>query len=551
MGYFFSKNLTYKNLCKHYTEIKDIPMRDMFLQDKDRFKKFSIKLGPILFDYSKNRITQKTIELLLELADEACLKEKINGMFSGEIINTTEKRRVMHWALRTPEDEQIVIDGTDWSKEIHSVLKRIERFVGDVRSGTWKGFTGKKITDVVNLGIGGSDLGPKMVVRALDFLASDDLKVHFVSNVDPAHLNKTLKHLSPETTLFIISSKSFTTQETMENAKRARTWIVEKLGDDRCVERHFVAISTNREGVIDFGIDPKNMFEFWDFVGGRYSLWSAIGTSIALSIGFDNFKELLKGANMVDNHFKNADFKENIPVIMGLLDVWYINFFGAKSIAILPYSQCLEEFPNHLQQLIMESNGKRITTDGREVDFHTSPVVWGRVGTDGQHSFYQLLHQGTQIIPCDFIGFVKNPYNTEDQHDIFMANFFAQTRALMQGKDEKEVLDELKKNSKDVQEINNILPHKIFPGNRPSNSILIDELNPFTLGALIALYEHRVFVQGCIWNINSFDQWGVELGKRLAKDIIDKLNKDVMCEVYDSSTNGLINYYNKTKRGER
>ena len=551
MGYFFSKTLAYKNLCKHYTEIKDIPMRDMFLQDKDRFKKFSIKLGPILFDYSKNRITQKTNKLLLELADEACLKEKINGMFSGEIINTTEKRRVMHWALRSPENEQIVIDGTDWSKEIHSVLKRIERFVGDVRSGTWKGFTGKKITDVVNLGIGGSDLGPKMVVRALDFLASDDLKVHFVSNVDPAHLNKTIKHLSPETTLFIISSKSFTTQETMENAKRARTWIVEKLGDDRCVERHFVAISTNKEGVIDFGIDPKNMFEFWDFVGGRYSLWSAIGTSIALSIGFDNFKELLKGAHMVDNHFKNADFKENIPVIMGLLDVWYVNFFGAKSIAILPYSQCLEEFPNHLQQLIMESNGKRITTDGREVDFHTSPVVWGRVGTDGQHSFYQLLHQGTQIIPCDFIGFVKNPYNTEDQHDIFMANFFAQTRALMQGKDEKEVLDELKKNSKDVQEINNILPHKIFPGNRPSNSILIDELNPFTLGALIALYEHRVFVQGCIWNINSFDQWGVELGKRLAKDIIDKLNKDVMCEVYDSSTNGLINYYNKTKRGER
>ena len=551
MDYFFSKTLAYKNLCKHYTEIKDIPMRDMFLQDKDRFKKFSIKLGPILFDYSKNRITQKTIKLLLELADEACLKEKINGMFSGEIINTTEKRRVMHWALRSPENEQIVIDGTDWSKEIHSVLKRIERFVGDVRSGTWKGFTGKKITDVVNLGIGGSDLGPKMVVRALDFLASDDLKVHFVSNVDPAHLNKTIKHLSPETTLFIISSKSFTTQETMENAKRARTWIVEKLGDDSCVERHFVAISTNKEGVINFGIDPKNMFEFWDFVGGRYSLWSAIGTSIALSIGFDNFKELLKGAHMVDNHFKNADFKENIPVIMGLLDVWYVNFFGAKSIAILPYSQCLEEFPNHLQQLIMESNGKRITTDGREVDFHTSPVVWGRVGTDGQHSFYQLLHQGTQIIPCDFIGFVKNPYNTEDQHDIFMANFFAQTRALMQGKDEKEVLDELKKNSKDAQKINNILPHKIFPGNRPSNSILIDELNPFTLGALIALYEHRVFVQGCIWNINSFDQWGVELGKRLAKDIIDKLNKDVMCEVYDSSTNGLINYYNKTKRGER
>ncbi|WP_461833734.1 glucose-6-phosphate isomerase [Desulfothermus sp.] len=551
MDYFFSKTLAYKNLCKHYTEIKDIPMRDMFLQDKDRFKKFSIKLGPILFDYSKNRITQKTIKLLLELADEASLKEKIHGMFTGEIINTTEKRRVMHWALRCPENEQIVIDGTDWSKEIHSVLKRIERFVGDVRSGTWKGFTGKRITDVVNLGIGGSDLGPKMVVRALDFLASDDLKVHFVSNVDPAHLNKTLKHLSPETTLFIISSKSFTTQETMENAKRARTWIVEKFGDDRCVERHFVAISTNKEGVINFGIDPKNMFEFWDFVGGRYSLWSAIGTSIALSIGFDNFKELLKGAHMVDNHFKNADFKENIPVIMGVLDVWYVNFFGAKSIAILPYSQCLEEFPNHLQQLIMESNGKRITTDGREVDFHTSPVVWGRVGTDGQHSFYQLLHQGTQIIPCDFIGFVKNPYNTEDQHDIFMANFFAQTRALMQGKDEKEVLDELKKNSKDAQKINNILPHKIFPGNRPSNSILIDELNPFTLGALIALYEHRVFVQGCIWNINSFDQWGVELGKRLAKDIIDKLNKDVMCEVYDSSTNGLINYYNKTKRGER
>ena len=548
MEYYFSRCTAYKNLARHYSEIKHLLLKDLFLEDKKRFERFSIRLGPILFDYSKNRITSKTIDLLLDLADEALLKQKIEAMFSGEIINVTENRRVLHWALRAPEDTRLIIDGKDVIKDIHSVLKRIKSFVKDVREGKWRGVTGKRISDIVNLGIGGSDLGPKMVVRALDFLVPKDLKIHFVSNVDPVHLGKTLENLSPETTLFIISSKSFTTQETMENARRARKWLVENIGDEAAVERHFVAVSTNLEGVRRFGISEKNMFEFWDFVGGRYSLWSAIGLSIALGIGFENFEELLKGANMVDEHFKTAEFKENIPVIMGLLDVWYANFFGCSTYAILPYSQCLEEFPNHLQQLIMESNGKRVAVDGRGVEYNTSPIIWGRVGTDGQHSFYQLLHQGTQLVPCDFIGFVNNPYGPEEQHDIFMANFFAQTKALMEGKSEEQLISELKKAGMDEEEIKKILPHKLFPGNRPSTSILIEELTPYTLGALIALYEHRVYVQGCIWNINSFDQWGVELGKQLAKDIIDKLVVNSPCEFYDASTNGLITYYNKTKK---
>ncbi len=543
MEYYFTRSKAYKELSKHFLEIKDVHMREMFRKDGDRFKKFSIKFGPLLFDYSKNRINENTISLLLELAKEAHLKKKIEAMFSGEIINKTEKRRVMHWALRTEENEPVFIDGRDISKEIHRVLKKIEIFVKEVREGRWLGYTGKKITDIVNIGIGGSDLGPKMVVKAFEFLIPQGIRLHFVSNVDPAHLFSTLNKLSPETTLFIISSKSFTTLETMENAARARRWIIENLKDEEAVERHFVAVSTNTQEVVKFGINKNNMFEFWDFVGGRYSLWSAIGLSIALAIGYENFKELLKGARDVDKHFKQAEFRENIPVIMGLLDVWYINFFKTSSLAILPYSQCLEEFPNHLQQLIMESNGKRVTLEGKDVDFETSPVVWGRVGTDGQHSFYQLLHQGTQIVPCDFIGFIKNPYGHEDQHNIFMANFFAQTKALMEGRDEEEVLEELKSKGKDEKEIRDIVCHKVFPGNRPSNSILIDELTPYTLGMLIALYEHRVYVQGCIWNINSFDQWGVELGKILAKDIIEDLHKEKECVSYDSSTNGLINYY--------
>ncbi len=547
--YYFTKSQAYKRLKRHFNEIKHIHMRDLFKSDGDRFEKFSIKLGPILFDFSKNRITEKTIELLIDLAHEASLEEKIKGMFSGEVINTTEKRRVMHWALRVPENKEVVVDGKNITKDVWNVLKKIEHFVKKVRSGTHMGFTNKKITDVVNIGIGGSDLGPKMVVKALNFLIPEDIKVHFVSNIDPAHLSMQLQRLNPETTLFIISSKSFTTLETMENAKRAREWIVENLKSADAVKNHFIAVSTNLQGVKEFGIAEENMFEFWDFVGGRYSLWSAIGISIALGIGFENFKKLLNGAHMVDEHFKNSPLNKNIPVIMGLLDIWYTNFFGASSIAILPYSQCLEEFPNHLQQLIMESNGKRVTKENRVVDFNTCPVIWGRVGTDGQHSFYQLIHQGTQLIPCDFIGFVKNPYNNEKIHDIFMANFFAQTKALMEGKQEQKVVEELKNSGLSDTEIQKILPHKVFPGNRPSNSILIDELTPYTLGALIALYEHRTFVQGCIWNINSFDQWGVELGKVLAKGIVNNLTTKETCNAYDSSTNGLINYYKKIKRG--
>lgn len=547
--YYFSKSMYYKELKKHFDEIKHIHMKNLFKDDPYRFEKFSINLGPILFDYSKNRITEKTIELLLNLAHEASLENKIKGMFAGEIINTTEKRRVMHWALRVPENKEVIVDGKNITKDVWNVLKKMEDFVQKVRSKIHLGFTGKSITDIVNIGIGGSDLGPKMVVKALNFLIPKDIKIHFVSNIDPAHLTMTLKNLDPETTLFIISSKSFTTLETMENAKRARQWLVENLKTEDAVKNHFIAVSTNLKGVKEFGIAEENMFEFWDFVGGRYSLWSAIGISIALGIGFENFLQLLLGAHMVDEHFKNAPFKENIPVIMGLLDIWYINFFGANSIAILPYSQCLEEFPNHLQQLIMESNGKRVTKDNREVDYNTCPVIWGRVGTDGQHSFYQLIHQGTQLIPCDFIGFVKNPYNDEKTHNIFMANFFAQTKALMEGKDEQDVFNELKESGLPDEKVIEILPHKIFPGNRPSNSILIDELTPYTLGALIALYEHRTFVQGCIWNINSFDQWGVELGKVLAKGILKDLSVEDTCNTYDSSTNGLINYYKQMRRG--
>ena len=544
MEYSFSKTMAYKDLSKHLLEIRGVHLKEMFEQDPHRFEKFSIRLGPILFDYSKNRITQRTMDLLIELANEAGVKKKIGAMFSGDIINITENRRVLHWALRAPRGVKLSIDGRNIIEDIHSVLHRIKVFVSDVRSGVWRGFTGKKISNIVNIGIGGSDLGPRMIVKALDFLIPEDINLYFVSNIDPAHIKRTLNRLDPEQTLFIISSKSFTTQETMQNAKVAREWIVENLKNELAVERHFVAVSTNRDGVVRFGIDEKNMFEFWDFVGGRYSLWSAIGLSIALGIGFENFEELLKGANMVDEHFKNSDFKDNVPVIMGLLDVWYTNFFGCSTYAILPYSQCLEDLPNHLQQLIMESNGKRVTLDGREVEYITCPVIWGRVGTDGQHSFYQLLHQGTHLIPCDFIGFLRNPYGVQEQHNMFMANFFAQTRALMQGKDEVEVMGELKTSGMSEDEIKKLLPHKIFPGNRPSSSILIDELTPYTLGALIALYEHRVYVQGCIWNINCFDQWGVELGKQLAKDIIDKLSPGYICNTYDCSTNGLITYYN-------
>ncbi len=539
MGMDFSRMRAVKALTRHYEEIKHLHMREMFTLDPQRFEKFSIKLGPILFDYSKNRIQEKTLELLFELAEEARLKEKIEQMFSGEKINVTEGRRVLHVALRMPPGSSLMVEGHNVIEDVHQVLDKMEDFVERVRSGQWRGYGGEEIRHVINIGIGGSDLGPKMVVRALGFLESASLDVRFVSNIDPVHLSETLKDLTPEDTLFIISSKSFTTLETMENANRARRWVVEYFRDERSVERHFVAVSTNRQGVEDFGISVDNMFEFWDFVGGRYSLWSAIGLSIALSIGFENFKELLKGAHFMDNHFRDAPWSENIPVIMALLSIWYRNFFGTSSWAILPYSQLLEFFPLHLQQLIMESNGKRVSLEGRYLGYPTSPVIWGRCGTDGQHSFFQLLHQGTSLIPCDFIGFVKPPCGEERTHLLFMANFFAQTEALMKGRTEEEVEKEMPLSPP------SLIRHRSFPGNRPSNSILIDELTPYTLGALIAMYEHRTFVEGCLWNINSFDQWGVELGKKLARGIIQELEGDGEISSHDTSTNGLINYFKR------
>ncbi len=544
MDHYFSRMRSVKALTRHYEEVKHLHMREMFESDPDRFEKFSIKLGPMLFDYSKNRILDSTMKLLFDLAKEAGLKARIEGMFRGERINITENRRVLHIALRMPRHLSLILDGHNIVEDVHKVLDRMRDFVDRVRSGKWRGYGGERIRHVINIGIGGSDLGPKMVVRALSFLNKGDIDVRFVSNIDPVHLTQTLEDISPEDTLFIISSKSFTTLETMENAKWARKWVVDYFKDERSVEKHFVAVSTNIKGVEDFGISGQNMFEFWDFVGGRYSLWSAIGLSIALSIGFEGFEELLAGAHFMDEHFRDAPFEENIPVIMGLLTIWYVNFFGCSSYAILPYSQLLDLFPAHLQQLIMESNGKRVTLTAQYVDYSTSPVVWGRCGTDGQHSFFQLLHQGTNLVPCDFIGFVKSPCGEEERHDLFMANYFAQTQALMMGREEEEVREEIKASSEELEQL---IPHRSFPGNRPSNSLLLEELNPYTLGLLIALYEHRTFVEGSLWNINSFDQWGVELGKKLAKKIAPQLKEEGDISLHDSSTNGLINYFKRLK----
>ncbi len=542
MEHYFSKMKSVKALTRHYEKIKHLHMRDMFASDPNRFNRFSIKVGPMLFDYSKNRITKETMELLFGLAEEAGLRERIKAMFRGEKINITEDRSVLHVALRMPRETSLIVDGYDVVKDVHRVLDKMRDFVERVRNGQWRGYGGARIRHVINIGIGGSDLGPKMVVRALSLLNKGEIEVRFVSNIDPVHLFQSLEDISPEDTLFIISSKSFTTLETMENAKWAREWVLNHFKREDCIEKHFVAVSTNTDAVKDFGISPDNMFEFWDFVGGRYSLWSAIGLSIALSIGFEGFEQLLAGAHFMDEHFKNSHFFENVPVIMGLLTVWYVNFFGCSNYAILPYSQLLDLFPAHLQQLVMESNGKRVTSNGIYVDYSTSPVIWGRCGTDGQHSFFQLLHQGTRFIPCDFIGFVKSPCGEEEKHALFMSNYFAQTEALMKGRKEEEVMVELDSPSDKLKQL---VPHRSFPGNRPSNSLLLDELNPYTLGFLIALYEHRTFVEGTLWNINPFDQWGVELGKRLAKGIINDLRKREEVSSHDSSTNGLINYFKK------
>ncbi len=542
-----SQSTAWKALEAHYREIADRHMRDLFAQDPRRFDGFSLRLGNLLFDYSKNRVTGNTMQLLLDLARERQVEPMRDAMFSGEKINTTEGRAVLHTALRNRSGRPVLTDGpggtADVMPKINSVLVQMRAFTEKVRSGEWKGYTGREITDVVNIGIGGSDLGPKMVVEALAKYSHKRLRLHFVSNVDSTHLVETLKDLSPETTLFIVASKTFTTQETMTNALSARDWLLAAAKDQAVVKQHFIALSTNEPAVEEFGIDTANMFEFWEWVGGRYSLWSAIGMPIALSIGMDGFEQLLDGAHLVDEHFRTAPLDQNIPVVMALLGVWYNNFFGCESHAVLAYDQYLARFAAYLQQGDMESNGKSVTKAGETVDYSTGPIVWGEPGTNGQHAFYQLIHQGTKLIPCDFIAYAKPLNPLGDHHAKLLSNFFAQTEALMRGKTETEARADLEKTGKEPQAIEALLPHKIFLGNKPTNSFFIQELTPASLGSLIALYEHKIFVQGVVWGVNSFDQWGVELGKQLAKTILPELENDAVVDGHDSSTNGLINYY--------
>jgi len=535
-------------LQQHYKKAKKLHLRDLFEKDSKRFEKFSIRFNDILLDYSKNRITDETMKLLLQLAREAKVKKWIEKMFSGEKINFTENRAVLHIALRNRSNRTIYVDGTDVMPAVNAELAKMKAFCEKVRSGEWKGYTGKAITDVVNVGIGGSDLGPFMVCEALKPYGSK-LNVHFVSNVDGTHIVETLKKINPETTLFLIASKTFTTQETMTNAQTAKAWFLKSANDETAVAKHFAALSTNSKAVSEFGIDTQNMFGFWDWVGGRYSLWSAIGLSIALFIGFENFEELLQGAFEMDEHFRTAPFEKNLPVILALLGIWYNNFFGAETYAILPYDQYLHRFAAYFQQGDMESNGKRITREGNVVSYQTGQIVWGEPGTNGQHAFYQLIHQGTKLIPCDFLAPAISHNPIGEHHEILLSNFFAQTEALMKGKTEKEVRKELEAQGLKKKEIEKLLPHKVFEGNRPTNSILFKMLTPKTLGSLIAMYEHKIFVQSIIWNINAFDQWGVELGKQLAKVILPELKDEKTVETHDASTNGLINYY-KTLRAQ-
>ena len=530
-------------LQAHCQELEGVTMRTLFRQDPERFARFSLHLDDILFDYSKNRITAKTMTLLLALANQANLAGAIAAMFSGQKINNTEDRAVLHIALRNRSNRPILVDGVNVMDDVNRVLAKVRDFSEKVRGGTWHGYTGKPITDIVNVGIGGSDLGPKMVTMALKPYTRADLRSHFVSNVDGTDMAETLKGLDPQTTLFLIASKTFTTQETMTNAHSARNWFLAHAHDERAVAKHFVALSTNEKAVTAFGIDRENMFEFWDWVGGRYSLWSAIGLSIVLAIGMDNFEELLAGAHRVDEYFRTTPFAQNIPVIMGLLGIWYNNFWDAQSQAILPYDEYLSRFPAYFQQGDMESNGKSVTKAGTGVDYSTGPILWGEPGTNGQHAFYQLIHQGTKLIPCDFLAAAQSHNPVGNHHPILLANFFAQTEALMQGKSADEVRTELTKSGVSGAELERLVPAKTFAGNRPSNSFLYRQLTPHTLGSLIALYEHKIFTQGVIWNINSFDQMGVELGKQLAKAIEPELAGTEAVQSHDSSTNGLINYY--------
>ena len=538
----------WKELEKNYAAVRAAHMRDMFENNPDRFNDFSISLGDFMVDYSKNRINRETMNLLVRLAKETGVEKARDDMFSGEKINTTENRAVLHTALRNRSNRAVYVDGKNVMPQINDVLKKMKAFSAAVRSGEWKGETGKAITDVVNIGIGGSDLGPVMVVEALKHYGKEGLNVHFVSNVDGTHMVETLKNLDPETTLFIVASKTFTTQETLTNAKTAREWLVGALGE-QAVAKHFVALSTNTAEVEKFGIDPANMFEFWDWVGGRYSLWSAIGLSIAIAVGFENFEELLTGAYEMDEHFRTAPLAENIPVVLGLLGVWYHNFFGAEAYAVLPYDQYLHRFPAYLQQADMESNGKGVTKDGTPVCYTTGPILFGEPGTNGQHSFYQLIHQGTHLIPCDFIVPAVSLNESGDHHSILLSNVFAQAEALMKGKTAAEVREELEAQGMPADKIDALLNHKVFQGNRPSNMIIVPRFDPKSLGRLIAMYEHKIFVQGVIWNVNSYDQWGVELGKQLAKKILPEIKGNKTVTTHDSSTNGLINAVRALREG--
>jgi glucose-6-phosphate isomerase len=538
----------WKELTSHYDEMKKIHMKQLFQNDPNRFKKYSLQFGDILVDYSKNIITDKTLKLLFQLAEETNLKSAIEAMFTGEKINKTENRAVLHVALRNRANTPIYVDGKDVMPLVNAELDKMRDFCLKLEYKEWLGFTGKPITDIVNIGIGGSDLGPVMITEALKPYALPHLKTHFVSNVDGTHIAETLKKLDPETTLFMIASKTFTTQETMANAYTAREWFMKIAFKEEFIKNHFVAISTNEKEVVKFGIDPENMFKFWDWVGGRYSSWSVIGLSIAATIGYNNFIQLLEGAHSVDNHFKNEPFEKNIPVILALLGVWYNNFFGAASHALLPYDQYLHRFAAYFQQADMESNGKYVDRNGQKVDYQTGPIIWGEPGTNGQHAFYQLIHQGTKLIPCDFIAPAISHNAIGNHHNMLLSNFFAQTEALLFGKTEEEVIEELKKQGKTEEEINFLKPFKVFEGNRPTNSILIKKITPFNLGALIAIYEHKIFTQGVIWNIFSFDQWGVELGKQLANKILPELQNDEPITSHDVSTNGLINAFKEMRK---
>jgi glucose-6-phosphate isomerase len=545
-NYSPTKTEAWKNLQEHFKTVQPQHLRDLFAQDPARFNKLTFRLNDAIYDLSKNRITEETLQLLVQLAEEMDVPDAIESMFAGEKINATENRAVLHTALRNFSDDSLEVEGENALQEVRQVQEQMRTFCNKLHSGEWTGFTGKRIQSIVNIGIGGSDLGPKMVVEALKKYQQPDLEVYFISNVDGSDAAEVLRKLDPETTLFIIASKTFTTKETITNAETARGWFLHKAVDREHIKKHFVALSTNIEAVTKFGIAEENAFRFWDWVGGRFSLWSAIGLSVACALGYDKFEELLRGAESMDKHFRQEPLEKNIPVLMALLSIWYTNFFGCQTHAILPYDQYLRLLPEYLQQLQMESNGKSTDRNGNRVDYQTQPVVWGAAGTNSQHSFFQLIHQGTILIPCDFIAPAESQNPIGNHHPLLLSNFFAQTEALMKGKNAEEVREELTQKGMKGDELEQLLPHKLFEGNKPTTSIMMKKLTPFELGSLVAMYEHKTFVQGVIWNIYSFDQWGVELGKQLAGTIEGELLQG-KTSPHDSSTSGLMQYYTENK----